>query len=98
MPHCWPQKQHCVFTIRSGSALVDSRMPAMVDWCGPNFSKIFRGSAGIVATSSPRRDAFREPIAPCAALREAEEGASATRTDLLVVLGALLHLVREPEL
>ena len=25
MPHCWPQKQQCVLTSRSGSTLVDSR-------------------------------------------------------------------------
>jgi hypothetical protein len=35
MPHCWPQKQQCVLTSRSGSTLVDSRTPVIDDRCGP---------------------------------------------------------------
>ena len=35
MPHCCPQKQQCVFTRRSGSTLVDRRMPVATDRCGP---------------------------------------------------------------
>src|SRR5262245_50390441 len=59
-----------------------------------------RGSAGSVATRSDQRsgNALGEPLAPGAALREAEERAAAARTDLLIVLGALIHLVRETEL
>src|SRR6476661_5388348 len=100
-PHCWPQKQQCVLTSRSGSALVDSRRPAISERCGPNCSMIFSGSTGMVATTSPRRrrDALGQSLAPCAALGKAEQRTAATRADLLIVLdGASIDLVREPEL
>ena len=51
MPHCWPQKQQCVLTRRSGSTLVDSRTPVIADRCGPKRSVICRSSTGIVATA-----------------------------------------------
>src|SRR5206468_1355234 len=55
---------------------------------------------GMVATMLliPRHHARREPVAPRAALREAEQRAAATRANLLIMLGALVHLVRESKL
>src|SRR5436190_6734921 len=99
-PHCWPQKQQCVLTSRSGSTLVDSRTPLIADRCGPNCSMIFSGLTGIVATISPRvdRDAPRQVLAPGARLRKAEQRTAATGADLLIVLVALIHLVRKPKL
>src|SRR5262245_57756304 len=99
-PHCCPQKQQWVFTRRSGSALVDNRAPAMPDRCGPKRWMIFSGSTGIVATVSSRgrRRALRQSVAPGASLRQAEQRPPAARTNLLVVLRALLHLVRESQL
>src|SRR5262249_33939931 len=99
-PHCWPQKQQCVFTRRSGSALVDRRMPAITERCGPNRSMIFSGSAGIVATMSPGRGGggVAQALAPCPGLGETKQRPAATRADLLIVLGALVHLVRETQL
>ena len=52
MPHCWPQKQQCVLTSRSGSAEVDSRSPDMTARCGPNRSIVSLLLAGIVANRS----------------------------------------------
>src|SRR5437773_2807524 len=100
IPHCWPQKQQCVFTSRSGSVLVDRRMPVMADRCGPNRSVILRSSTGMVAMRPLRlrcRDAIGQVLAPERALREAEERAATARADLLVVLraAARVHLVRE---
>src|SRR5262245_10648481 len=88
-PHCWPQKQQCVFTSRSGSALVDLRRPVGTDRCGPNCSMILSSSTGMVATS-----------APGGCLREAEQRAPASRTDFLIVAGAArrIHVVREAKL
>src|SRR5262245_47527778 len=88
MPHCWPQKQQCVLTSRSGSALVDSRAPAGTDRCGPNRSMMRRSSTGIVATLLSRRQPRSQAVAPRAALREPEQRAPAARTNLLVVVGA----------
>src|SRR5262245_38130755 len=100
MPHCCPQKQQCVLTRRSGSALVDRRNPDIADRWGPNRSMIFSGSAGSVAPVSPfgSRRTVGRPTAPCAALRQSEQRSPAARADLLVVFGTLLHLVRKPQL
>src|SRR6187399_24544 len=38
MPHCWPQKQQCVLTRRSGSTDVSSRSPDWYARNGPNFA------------------------------------------------------------
>src|SRR5262245_12557553 len=96
MPHCWPQKQQCVFTSRSGSADVESRSPAMYERGGPNRRMMPTSSVGIVATSASLR-LLRGLRAPERRLREPEERPPALRADLLVVLPAF-HLVAEPEL
>src|SRR5262245_15166329 len=61
---------------------------------------IFSGSTGIVATRSSlgRRRARRQSFAPCSTRSQAEQGAPAAWADLLVVFGAVLHLVCEAEL
>src|SRR5262249_41093855 len=99
-PHCWPQKQQCVLTSRSGSALVERRTPAMADRCGPNRSMIFSGSTGIVATMPlPRRgETLRQLVAPRPSLRQRDARPPAARTDLLIMFRARIHLVGEPEL
>src|SRR6516225_865309 len=96
-PHCCPQKQQCVFTNRSGSVLVESRKPVIVDRCGPYASMIFSGSAGRIATTSPLGGAFAQSVAPGLALCQAEQRASASRADLLIMIGAL-HVVRKAQL
>ena len=52
LPHCWPQKQQCVLTRRSGSTLVESRTPVIDERCGPNRPIILNGSTGTSATPS----------------------------------------------
>src|SRR5262245_46277275 len=61
---------------------------------------ILSGSTGIVATTESlgRRGARRQLFAPCGTLRQTEQGAPAAWADLLIVFGAVLHLVREAEL
>src|SRR5262245_23558837 len=100
-PHCWPQKQQCVFTSRSGSALVESHRPAAGDRCGPKRSMMCSSSVGIVATVLQTSDFRLQTFCmPCPALRQPEQRAPAARADLLVVRGAAfrIHLVRETEL
>src|SRR5262245_30846376 len=100
MPHCWPQKQQCVLTSRSGSVLVESRTLSTTERCGPNRSMIFSESTGMVATVSPfgRRVAVGQLIAPRGALCQTQQCATASRAYLLVVFGAVFHLVRKPQL
>src|SRR5262245_18943236 len=88
-PHCWPQKQQCVLTSRSGSALVDSRRPVAADRCGPKRSMIFSSSTGIVATVLQTSE-FRllTVHVPQRALGQAEQRAPAARADLLIMRGA----------
>src|SRR6186713_1076755 len=106
MPHCCPQKQQCVFTRRSGSTLVEARAAVVPDKWGPNRPMIARSSAGSVAIRSAlplTRKCGRclhagiQVCLPQSSLRQAEEGPSALRADLLIV-AAVGHLVREPEL
>src|SRR3954465_11592770 len=91
MPHCCPQKQQCVLTSRSGSTLVDRRIPVIAERCGPKRSMMRRGSAGISATNGH----LHVPIftwhgvrvlSPQRSLRQAEEGAPALGADVLVVV------------
>src|SRR6476661_6919949 len=101
-PHCWPQKQQCVFTSRSGSTLVDSRTPVIADRCGPNRSMIRRGSTGISATFGylclsfvtwpaealgRRRPGVQIPL-PQRPLRQTEHRAPALGADVLIVPAA----------
>src|SRR5215831_15134363 len=90
MPHCWPQKQQCVCTSRSGSALVDSRAPVARDRCGPNRSMICSSLTGSVAMMF-----FGSGLLPQRALRETEQRAAAAWTDLLV-MGRRVRLRRNP--
>src|SRR6185312_2023638 len=87
MPHCWPQKQQWVLTSFSGSSLVVPR--TLAERCGPKARMISSSSTGIVAMSGALR--------PARALRQAEDGAAASRADLLVVAGAARELVAEAE-
>src|SRR6187200_885932 len=92
MPHCWPQKQQCVFTSRSGSALVDRRAPVGADRCGPYRSMMRSSSTGIVAISLLLDCGKPLGLAaglPGAALGEPEERAPAARADLLIVFRPL---------
>src|SRR5262245_33638442 len=67
--------------------------------CGPKCAVIFSSSTGIVAMSlSGRRHAVGQSFAPGTSLRQAEERPPAARADVLIVLGAVIHLVREAEL
>src|SRR5262245_53734472 len=99
IPHCWPQKQQCVLTSRSGSTLVERRTPVIDDRCGPKRSMIRRGSTGMVATglTSFLRGPVVEVRAPQAALGEPEQRPTTPRAHLLVV-PAVRQLVCEAEL
>src|SRR5215207_7627596 len=110
MPHCWPQKQQCVLTSRSGSTLVDSRIPLIDERCGPKRSMIRSGSPGTSATAAilplvrhlarPAGSGSRpciQVLTPQLALRETEKGAPAAWTHLLV-MAAVSQFVTEPEL
>src|SRR5688500_13483501 len=93
MPHCWPQKQQCVLTRRSGSSAVVPRVPT--DRCGPNARVISRSSTGSRAMSLHLRPGRRRPER---ALGQAKGRSPARGTDLLVVLDAApARLVPEPE-
>src|SRR5262245_8892897 len=61
---------------------------------------MFSGSAGRVAMAAPRfgHPAGCQRLAPRAPLRQPEQRAPATRTDVLVVPRTVAHLVDEPEL
>src|SRR4026209_2566940 len=96
MPHCWPQKQQCVLTRRSGSTLVDSRTPLIDDRCGPKRSMMPSAPAGILAIFGLLQHAGAG-ITPQRALRETEQRTAAAGAHLLIV-AALTHLVPEPEL
>src|SRR5262245_46912150 len=102
MPHCWPQKQQCVFTSRSGSALVERRTPVMLDRCGPKPWMICTSLTGSVAMGSRRtcRRVAVSLVAPQGGLRQPEKSPTTTRTNLLVVVSGAgcRHLVRESEL
>src|SRR6187402_3880058 len=97
MPHCWPQKQQCVRTRRSGSTVVESRSPRIRARCGPNRSIMFSSSTGRVAIVA-QPVVQRAP--PERTLCEPEQRAPAPRTDLLIVVRAFLrlHLIAESEL
>src|SRR6476659_6345484 len=93
MPHCWPQKQQCVFTRDSGSTLVESRSGRAGDRWGPNVSINFAGSVGRVAMeggSRAGRGTGGQVLLPERALRQPEERPAAARANLLVVLRALV--------
>src|SRR5688572_24943201 len=97
MPHCWPQKQQCVRTRLSGSAVVDSRSPVMTARCGPKRSVIFTSSTGRVAIGTC---AVCQRVLPQRALCKTKQRAAAARADLLIVCCAIIavHLVAEAEL
>src|SRR5262245_5830467 len=99
-PHCCPQKQQWVLTRRSGSVLVESRRPSIAERCGPNRSMMCSGSTGRVAMvlAVRRRHSVRQMFAPRPALSETDQRPPAARAYLLIVFGALLHLVGESEL
>src|SRR5262245_24019627 len=105
MPHCWPQKQQCVCTTRSGSTLLARRAPSEYARCGPNWWMIWRGSTACVAMMSTHKKGSRaihlvgQCLAPHLALGEAKQDAAAARADPLVVLDLRvghLVLVAEP--
>src|SRR5262249_7994152 len=85
MPHCWPQKQQCVLTSRSGSTEESMRWPVGYTFKGPNLasrSGVRGGSAGIGGSL--------EGCVPQVPLRESEQLPPAGRTDVLVVAGGVL--------
>src|SRR5262245_27131395 len=56
MPHCWPQKQQWVLTVRSGTTPVSSRSSVATDRCGPKRSMTCTGGCGISAMFSSRME------------------------------------------
>src|SRR5690606_31040711 len=100
MPHCWPQKQQCVFTRRSGSMPVSRRMPEEKERCGPKASMICSFSRGRVAMGGggyelgPGRGAAEE-----FPLSGGQKGAFARGTNELIVPGVGIRdgvIVSEP--
>src|SRR5262249_31604059 len=87
-PHCWPQKQQCVRTTRSG-APTGVHPPGGTSWqCGPKRSTRLSSGAGSLATSR---------FLPQRARRERQQSAAARRTDVLIVT-CRLELVVNVEL
>src|SRR5262249_51947842 len=81
MPHCWPQKQQCVCTSRSGSIAESIRWPVGYDRSGPNFasSSGVRGGSEAIGPSLGRR------AGPQVSLCQCEHLSPAGGTDVLVV-------------
>src|SRR5262245_8135088 len=85
IPHCWPQKQQCVFTRRSGSTAESMRWPDGYARSGPNVASSSGVSGGSTAIGSSLRRRR-----PQASLREGEHLAPTRRTDALIVAGGML--------
>src|SRR6185369_12384126 len=91
---CWPQKQQCVFTSRSGSPI--ALQPPGGTWftCGPNCSTSAETSAGSFAIDPSGKSSPRG--GPQAVLVQGQVPAAAGGADILVV-GPVRELVLDPE-
>src|SRR6185436_1893684 len=90
MPHCWPQKQQCVFTRASGGWRAFSSYPpgGASLRCGPHRSMSTSGDAGRSAKG----------VLPHAELGRGQAPALASRAERLPVTGRPVDRVVEPEL
>src|SRR5579859_2738635 len=90
MPHCWPQKQQCVFTKRSAGLRDSSCQPpgGVYAGCGPKRSRSDSSDTGALAT--------RILLQP--ELRERERLSFACRAQFLPASAVAFHAVIEPNL
>src|SRR5579859_381245 len=90
MPHCWPQKQQCVFTKRSAGLRDSSCQPpgGVYAGCGPKRSRSDSSDAGALATR----------ILLKLELRERERFSFARRAQFLPASACAFHAVIESNL
>src|SRR6266568_4882295 len=90
MPHCWPQKQQCVFTKRSAGLRDSSCQPpgGVYAGCGPKRSRSDSSDTGALATR----------ILLKLELRERERFSFARRAQFLPVFASAFHAVIESNL